>query len=300
MIRLSVLVAVVLISAALNAHAAPEFCSPLPITVYVGNKSTDSQCNYDNIQAAISAAVCPETIVVTDEIVYPPQHLILSDKALPLTGSTASCGGPINQSRSVSDTLTPRIILSGNDDVDQAVITITGASHVTLNNFSISGARDTFYTSSDGGGIVFLNHGSLRLNNVELWQNYAAHGGGIAMLANGGHADLVIGAHTVIHDNVAQQNGGGIYMSGDVHLTMVSDQSAVYHNLARGELEDGTASGQGYGGGIYILGGRADIGSPGLSNGITGMPQNAVIADNDAVTGAGIFVRDGIHTDGVA
>jgi predicted outer membrane repeat protein len=274
-------------------------------TVYVGDTATDSKCDYDDIQAAISAAACPETIVVTNWKDYGPQHLLITDKSLTLTGSTAACGsGPVLDpgTTALADAVPARITLTGasNDDVDQAVITITGNSHVTLDNFSISGARDTSYTTNDGGGIVFLDYGSLTLNNVELWQNYASRGGGIAMTANGGHADLVIGANTVIHDNIAQQDGGGIYISGDVHMTMVQDQSAIYDNVARGKFQNGSDSGNGYGGGLFIAGGRADIGSPGLSNGDDSVPQNAAIARNSAAMGGGVAaLSDGVH-DGVA
>lgn len=280
-------------------HAVAN-CPILPKTIYVG-KLTDAQCNYNNIQSAIDA-VCPgDTIVVTNELDYGPQHLQISGKSFAMLGLQGTCG-LINNAPTpkLPAAAPPRIVLTGNDDVDQPVVTISGNSHVTLANFSISGARDTSYTTGDGGGIAFLNFGSLTLNNVELFNNYANHGGGLAMIADGGHADLVIGADTIIHDNIAQNSGGGVYITGDVHMTMVADQSAIYANLARGEYQNGMSDGEGYGGGLYMVGGRADIGSPGLSNGDSGVPQNAAIANNSAAWGGGIGIfGDGVH-NGIA
>ena len=294
--------AVLLCSCALAAPVAHAICLPGALPVYVGNTATDNQCDYNSIQAAISAAVCPETIVVTNELAYGPQHLLIAGKSLNLVGSVGQCGAVVHASAaSASEMAPPRISLIGDDNIDQAVVTITGNSHVTLANFSISGARDTSFTTNDGGGIVFLNYGSLTLDNIELWNNYAGNGGGIAVLANGGHADLVIGANTVIHDNTAQFDGGGIYLHGDVHLLMVQDQSAVYANTARGK-DAGNNDNGGYGGGLYLAGGRADIGSPGLSGCATSVcpPQGAAIADNQGAWGGGIAVfSDGVR-DGVA
>ena len=299
---LTLLIRAALITMALAAAPVRAVCLPTAQPVYVGNTATDSQCDYDSIQAAISAAVCPETIVVTNERNYGPQHLLIADKSLSLVGSSGACGMVVHASGTSAAGAAPvRLPLTGNDNVDQAVVTITGNSHVTLANFSISGARDISYTTNNGGGIVFLNYGSLTLDNVEVWNSYAGNGGGIAMLANGGHADLVIGSNTVIHDNIAQFSGGGIYLSGDVHLLMVQDQSAVYGNIARGK-DAGNNDVGGYGGGIYLAGGRADIGSPGLSGCTFSVcpPQGAAIANNQATSGGGIAVfSDGIR-DGVA
>lgn len=270
-------------------------CSLFPQTIYVG-KAGDAQCNYNNIQNAIIASCPKDTIVISNEVDYGPQHLLISGKSISLLGSTAACGSINTSPTPKSVTTAPaRIPLYANSDVDQAVVTITGNSHVTLSNFSISGGGIDSSTS-EGGGIAFLNYGSLTLNNVEVHDNHANDGGGIAVIASGGHADLVIGANTAIHDNTAEYNGGGVYMDGDVHLTMVADQSAIYNNHAISDSSDTP----GMGGGLFMQGGRADIGSPGISNGDSSVPQNAVIADNSAIFGGGLVVENTSESDGVA
>jgi hypothetical protein len=253
---------------------ARALCLPVEHDVYVGN---DAQCNTTDIQAAIESAVCPGTnIVLTSELTYSGQAITV-DKAVNIVGSTATCnvqpvvcdpeigcgsGGP------------PAKIGVGGDGM-HPVFYVTSGGYVGFENLSISGGKGAANTQSGGGGIgVFGSATAMTLRNVELHDNTGGNGGGVAFYGDGsvtldgvtiqhntvsgagggvsayssaiGHIDVTIADDpnlaTDIHDNTATSAGGGISISGNVHLLAASANTLIRNNHA-GEFGGGIAVG---------------------------------------------------------
>ncbi|MDN5924317.1 MAG: hypothetical protein L0H70_04890, partial [Xanthomonadales bacterium] len=303
MIRLPLIATLLLGTVALRAHAAPAFCPPIPppYPISVGDTTSDANCDFDSIQAAIdSLGTCPATIALSNEITYADQHIQITDKSITLLGLAAgvTCPGPTNNGLThivAFEPSSPVVTLDGGGE-GGPVLSISGNSHVTLQYLIIQSGRSV--DGRSGGGIVFDGSGALSLDTSTVANNFAGYnGGGIAMFAAGGHTDLSIGKRTSIYGNAAKNNGGGIYLNGDVHLTMVANQSAIYDNQALGA----TQPTQGYGGGIFMAGGRADIGAPGVPGcGQAFCPAHAALDENIANKGGGIYLTGGSQGDAVA
>ena len=130
--------------------------------------------------------------------------------------------------------------------------------------------------TNGGGGIYFDGSGEADLHDLLLNGNQANQGGGVDFAGSG---KLVVGAGTIIANNTANQDGGGIRMEGNSRLFMDDDQTFIHNNHAP----------NGSGGGIDIVGpARADIGSPGYLFGT----YLAALTFNDAFNGGGIAVHE--------
>ncbi|QBB72079.1 hypothetical protein ELE36_17845 [Pseudolysobacter antarcticus] len=266
-----------LVFATINAHACSATAQDV---LFVGNTTSDSACNYNTIQGAINAATCPvgTKIFVTSELTYTAQHLSISNKNITLIGSapTAHC----NSLSLVCGILfpcptNPLETISGSGHSGDSVITIRGASNVTLQYLTISDGHDS--DSGSGGGIDYDGTGSLTVDTSTVTNNTAGYGGGINVKGTGGPAELHINHRTLITDNTAKTSGGGIRVEGKAYLFMLADYTWVYNNTALA----------GYGGGVEIIGPAAGyIGSPGYA----GIP---VIYENQAKHGGGISVNAG-------
>jgi hypothetical protein len=114
-------------------------------------------------------------------------------------------------------------------------------------------------SANDEGGGLLVDDASLVIENVTIYENRAAFGGGIAMK---GLAPTLAVTNSVVRNNEARNtDGGGIYAAGPVQLNDV-------------RLRDNVA--QRDGGGLYI--------SPGANV----MIVNSSVRANKAVNGGGI------------
>ena len=253
---------------------ARAVCLPVQHYVYVGN---DAQCNTTDIKAAIESAVCPGTnIVLTSELTYSGQAITV-DKAVNIVGSTAVCNAPpvvCDPSTGCGGGGPPAKIGVGGDGM-HPVFYVTSGGYIGFENLSISGGKGAANTQSGGGGIgVFGSATAMTLRNVELHDNTGGNGGGVAFYGDGsvtldgvtiqhntvsgagggvsayssaiGHIDVTIADDpnlaTDIHDNTATSAGGGISISGNVHLLAASANTLIRNNHA-GDFGGGIAVG---------------------------------------------------------
>lgn len=256
-------------------------CSPfVPHVRNVGNTSTDASCTDDTIQAAIDNTVCPNTtIVITPERSYTGQHLIVQDKSLSLVGSAGSCGAGGTRPDAVEATPTaPLITLDGSGNGGTSVLAIRGTSTVTLQFLELTHGDGG--AGAHGGGVDFQAAGSLILDTTTIDLNRSDFGGGIEFAGVGGHSRLTLGQYSIIEENTAAANGGGINLEGDAEMLVTAPFTYIGLNHAP----------NGMGGGIAVIGpAQADIGSPGF----LALP---VIDGNDAQLGGGIAVN-AVHDD---
>jgi predicted outer membrane repeat protein len=270
------------------AAACPQAgaaCPPVARTVYVGN---DSQCDYDNIQDAIYAATCPETIVVassgagSDGNSYYLQHLIVVDKSLTISGRVGGCGLVAAGTSAVDDAPPAQITLDARNEQgtganNHPVFTIAGNSNVTLRNLEITGAN---YVGGNGGGLGFEGTGSLTLDNVAVSGNNALNGAGIDFKGTGDAdhvANLTLDGNTLILGNKAGASGGGVRIAGQARLIAIEPQTTIFHNQAP----------NGDGGGIAVVApAAAYIGSSGYNG-------TGVLEWNTALNGGGLALASG-------
>jgi len=294
---------------AIDAHA----CSATTQDVFlVGNTTTDSDCNYSTIQAAVSAATCPAgtKIFLTDEVDYTGQQILIQNRNVSLIARApgAKCGtlsvvrGPVFPCPTAPlQTIEGNIKIRGTSNVTIQYLTITKGSGVSADHsggtygggIDYVGTGDLNLITSDvetnnanvGGGIAFNGSGKLNLSNVFLFDNHATNGGGgaIAFIGSSG-AELHVNAGSEISSNTSTGDGGGIYIGGDARLFMIQTNSIIYFNEAN---INHTAGSTASGGGIFVKGpASADIASPGKYG-------LGAIYDNKAVNGGGIAVVAG-------
>lgn len=301
------LAALVLFSA--NALA---ICQPVAHYIYVG---TGAQCDTASIQTAIDNVVCPSTTVVVSTSngeTYTGQHIAIANKSLAISGSAGICDpGPVvcDSTDGCGGGPPARIAIGGNG-VDP-VFSVSGNGYVTLANLDISGGKGADNSLIGGGGVGFYaSGGALTLNNLRVHGNASGNGGGAGIYGDGtltisgssidsnhasngggisafssyiGHVELILADNaaiaTQVASNQADNYGGGIYASGNVHLQAVAaapNRISIHANTAG----DPTNHILGSGGGIYYSGTAfADIALPGGS-----------IDANHADFGAGIQV----------
>jgi hypothetical protein len=271
----------------LGCESASAICVPGQHDRYVGNTATDTKCTDNDIQSAIDNTICPGTnIYITGEHTYTAQHLNINNKSIALIGvGMVGCGPPgfgggEEVANSTEAITVPQNTLSGTGQTSQSVISISGASTVTLRYLSITGGDH----SGAGGGINFSGTGSLTLDTTTVVDNTATTGGGIDF--NGSSEDslatLTLDNYTQIIDNTATDSGGGVRVEGNAIFNALSDSTLIALNQATGE----------YGGGVQVIAPAvANIGSPGFSG-------LGVIYNNTAPKGGGISVNS--RGDGLA
>ncbi|HBM16942.1 MAG TPA: hypothetical protein DD381_11435, partial [Lentisphaeria bacterium] len=139
--------------------------------------------------------------------------------------------------------------------------TVTIQYMASISGGNISGFGDV---GAGVGGSIDVASGNLVLDHVSVDNSIAYRGGAIY---NSVSSTLTI-SNSQIHDAVSTLHGGGIYNTG----TLIVNQDSY--------IQDSTATGNG--GGIYNLG-------------VTDL-ENAVILENTAVDGAGVYNTGGTIT----
>ena len=156
-----------------------------------------------------------------------------------------------------------------------SVIYIHGSSSVTLESLKLTEGVGTDF----GGGIHFTGTGSLTLIDSTITNNGATFGAGIQFNGSGGNATLTLGVGTIIEQNTATSDGGGIHINGSARLFALAPYTSV----------DSNSASHGYGGGIAVIGpARADIGSPGYNGAAISynMPNPAAALPSSTVAAA--------------
>lgn len=259
-------------------------------------------CNYSKIQDAISASAPGDTIVLTTSADYSKdQHILLDNRTLTISGLyQPGCvtiiippPGPIGEAA----TAAARVTVSGSGTIRKPVFSITGTSHITLQNLTISDA----VIDGNGGGIAFNGNGTVGLQNVEVFGNTADSGGGVAAKSVGGRAVLVFANDTVVSSNIARNNGGGVRVEGDVYFQMESPNSWIGWNYANAIGTEEIAQKKGVGGGLLIVGTdinhRTDayIGAPGVAIFNNTANYGGGIAAADAGASLWVYSTDALH-----
>lgn len=202
--------------------------------LYVGDKSTDAACDYNTIQEAITAATCPAgtKIYITDEYMYTAQHLGISNQNVTLIGRApgAHCGLALACGPIIACPTVPQETISGSGHTGDSVITIRGASNVTLQYLTISNGHDA--ADGSGGGIDYDGTGTLTLDTSTVSGNTAGYGGGINIKGTSGQATLTLLARTLIVANTAGVSGGGIRLEGTSRLFALGDSTEITSNHA--------------------------------------------------------------------
>ena len=146
-------------------------------------------------------------------------------------------------------------------DTTHRVITVTTGHNLTLQNLHVTGGHTT-----DAGGGIKLEGGSLTLNNVTIDKNQAAYGGGVFQ---DGATGTVTAIDSVISDNTASFHGGGMYTAGSATLTNCT--------LANNEAGN-------HGGGLHVNSGTASL-TGGAFNGNHALGGNGgAVSVNDGLT----------------
>jgi len=265
-------------AALLLAADAAAICPIGGLQILVGDKASDSSCTYNSIQEALSASyACTTTIRITREHTYTTQHLTLNGTTRPLTLQGEADGVTCYQiahcpstdlTHCHAPTTQPLVTIDGSNSAG-SVLTINGNNTLVLRDLTIM--RGSADPSASGGGIEFNGTGSLYLDTTTVSLNYAGYGGGINVNGNGGAATLTLGPNSLVIDNTAEHDGGGIRVTGQARLLALQPYTYIASNQAGGN-----------GGGVYAAGpAQADIGSPGYNGA-------GVISYNSAAYGGGI------------
>ena len=245
---------------------------------------TGTGCTHATIQAAVDAANANpgvDHIILTRSVSYTQQAIkIQQAQPLTLTGGYASCADSAPSGA--------RTTVSGAGGSANSVFTVEpGAEGVLFDNLFITGGDES--SNYYGGGIDYTGSGDLTLNNVTLTQNTAGYGGGLSARGTGPDATVFLMGETIINNNVATQDGGGIHLRGEITLYALEPKTAIWLNRATGLANTPMGVYHGYGGGMAVLSPAiAYIGSTGYSLGsIYGNTARvggavAALADSDA------------------
>ncbi|MEO7326899.1 MAG: hypothetical protein ABIW82_18910 [Dokdonella sp.] len=228
-------------------------------------------CTYTTVQAAIDYAMAHSG---SQPVVHIATNQTYSNQALSITPGVQDhitlVGGVPNCNISVTSGNTTL-----NGGAGHRVITVRGASSVTLSHLMISSGN-----GNQGGAIDYAGAGYLRIDNSSISDNHANYGGGINFNGSGGDATLTLGSETLITNNTAAVSGGGVRLEGHATMHALVPQIWIALNEASG----------GYGGGIEVLGpARADLGSPGYKFG----DYLPLVYENTAEYGGGISLSGG-------
>lgn len=114
-------------------------------------------------------------------------------------------------------------ILQPPTGLSQRVIKVTTGHNLTLQNLRVTGGHPTT-SGDDGGGGIYLKNGNLILDNVTIDKNQASYGGGVFQE---GVLGSVNANNSLISENTASFQGGGIYTAGSATLT---NTTLTYNN----------------------------------------------------------------------
>ncbi|HRQ64819.1 MAG TPA: hypothetical protein PKZ76_08150 [Xanthomonadaceae bacterium] len=250
-----------------------------PVSAVTLTVGPDPDCNHATLQSAIQGIpTTGDHEIRIKQGTYSQQAVVIEGRRVAIKGGYASC------SASTADGTS---ILDGAGGTQASVLRVSGTGNfVTLFNLVIR--RGDAPAEGHGGGVFFNGAGVIGMTRVSVANNYAGFGGGINVSAVGGSAKLHLNEGTVIQNNTAQFDGGGIRLWGNqdhrAELYMNAPDSVVIGNQALGLDPATNQPHRGFGGGIAVIRfATAYIGSPGFG-------QVGAIFDNSARLGGGIAV----------
>jgi hypothetical protein len=250
-------------------------------------------CPADNLGAAITAAPNGSTLLVDGTCTgnfYIDKDLTLSGPAV-LDGGGGSIGTPFAATLNVAAGTVVLNNLTIQDGVGMFGLGggLWNGGQLTLNHSTVTNNH-----ASGGAGGVF-NYGQLTLNGSTVSHNSAQGGGGIFNCAISlrsfglclGTPSLTLN-HSIVSDNVADNDGGGIENDGQAVMTLNS--STVSGNAAGrggGISNSGTATLNG----SIVSGNTAGSGGGIFNSGTATLNWSAVV--NNSSTGGGQFWSGG-------
>jgi len=174
-----------------------------------------------------------------------------------------------------------------NSQKESAVIIIPECENVKVANFTLTGGYSEGHGCSGGGGLLVTandmdneDNSDIRVNqaiieNLIVEDNHSHNGGGIAFWRVNG----AIMNNVISRNNIATFNGGGIFVycsMMDMQNIESSNNILLGYNFGFGDMA--------YGGGVMLAG---------L---IDGSIENALISNNTALIGGGVFTTGSFNT----
>lgn len=154
--------------------------------------------------------------------------------------------------------------------LNQRVITVVGNVNINLQYLSITGGN----AAASGGGAIYTpdgitSSGSLQISDSYIYNNIAAYGGGIYA---GNTTSSVTISNTLLENNSATQQGGGIYSKESLSLTNANffSNTTVWH-----------------GGGISVLNGSTTINGGSFYNNTAGSGNGGAVNVNNGLVVSG-------------
>ena len=266
-----------------------------PASASIFKVGTGTGCTHSTIQAAVNAANANpgvDHIILTRSISYTQQAIkIQQAQPLTVTGGYATCAD--------SAASGARTTVNGAGGSANSVFTVEpGSAEVLFDNLYITGGDES--NNYYGGGIDFTGSGTLTLNNVTLTQNTSGYGGGLSARGTGPNATVLLMGESIITNNLATQDGGGIHLRGSVTLWAIDSKTAIWLNRATGLANVPIGTYHGYGGGMAVLSpasayiGSTGYGAAGTINGNSARVGGgiALLADGDGFATASLFTTD--------
>jgi hypothetical protein len=279
---------------------------PPPPPIYV---SSTVICDAPSIQTAINAAPPGTEIRLVGAEFALASSLLVTNRRLRIVGGYPACGAPAPSGRTVLRANfdgNPVMLVTGN---------LVGALDLTLVDLDIVDADNP---TENGGGIRVAGTGQVNLFGVDVRDNFAMAGGGVAVVAFGGEPLLLsLGRGTRIGGEVAGGNGaefgGGIYCSdatlrlghaaivgndasengGGVNASNCMIETAIEPGATRIDLNSARR-----GGGMYATG-VSTISLSGRPNQPISISGNAAINGAALRSGGGVFLAgEGVVFEG--
>jgi len=248
-----------------------------------------SGCSYSKIQDAINYVLGKERshpddvdpyIAVAGDNFYNEALVIDSANVTGYVDPFGQIGafvqiyGNYNQSCGDTPNGSTATVGAGGGKFGNSVLEIRGGNpvHVVLNHLILTDAGGAV----SGGGINFHASaaGYLDLSNIDITGNHASYGGGIYANGHAPGLTLALHANTIIENNTASNDGGGILAVGETFFYATEGNLVVSNNTAGGA-----------GGGIGFSG-----------HGSVAM-TGAQIVGNHGNEGGGIYVNADSPTD---
>lgn len=255
-----------------------------PATYCVGGPGGGT--THASIQAALNTAAAnpgPDTIFVIRRDGITAQGILIENQDVTLSGAHVNCDP--------NEPLFEHTVLdaSAGAALPALIVRNTSASPMQfeISGFDITGGDAT---NQRGGGIQVEGAIQMRVENVDIHDNNAFEGAGIAFIGTP-DAQLNLGDSVQIRNNNAQSGGGGLSISGGT-VTIDGENTAVTLNAASAN-----------GGGIALYGNDAQYPTRlklrrGRSNDLALGVTREIVSDNFAGdSGGGIYAVGNVDVD---
>ena len=245
---------------------------------------SDNACNFrlgsTRIQDAIDSGA--SEIRIASNTTY-TENLVLDNRTVTIRGGFSNC----TQANANNQDISLKASIDGNDA--GSVVTVFDflerstetrgplRNRVVLENLILENGQTAFR----GGGLtVFNTDAEIIMRRVEVNNNVAANGAGIAL---GDDGITLTGIDLKIQNNAATATGGGINCNADASILMYGPESSILSNRTVS-----TTSGQG--GGVYLDNGCQFIMRDGAN---ASNPFSGIILNQADGNGGGLYIQGG-------